>query len=153
QRDGCIRRTKLAYQQSGHRHHVVDSATVQPSFALAVAALVEREGRDPERDRGARKIVVVLLARASTVEHDHAGGHRATGIVGQPEGVGGPIWAPPPGWPDRHDGPARRHRSAPSRATPYLFQSCAHAARHPALAPAPAWNAGQRAWTARARGV
>ena len=63
---------------------VGDHAGAERSLGLAVAAVVERERREPVGERGAREVGVVLLPRARAVEDDHgrrrarrrAGSHR-----------------------------------------------------------------------------
>ena len=107
---------------------------VQRALALAVAALVEGERGQAERDGGAGEVVVALLARAGAVEDDHArrrrrrrGGSGATARrPGRPGGRSGD---------DRRDGPAATsepkirtwHRSrswpCPHGATAYLCRA------------------------------
>ena len=79
QRDRRFRVADPLAQQAGDRRDVIERAVVHRPGAVAVPALVERDGAEPRRQRGAREVVMVLLARAGAVEdHDPArAGRRA----------------------------------------------------------------------------
>src|ERR1700678_3236378 len=103
-------------EQTGDCVHIVESASIHRPVALPVAALVERDRREPEREQRPAEVVVALLARAGAVEDNDATAERRA--IGQPQRV-------------RETVPARDLRrqhggdrpQAPHGATPYLSAS------------------------------
>jgi hypothetical protein len=60
----------------------------EPALALAVAPLVEADRRQPQRDGGAREVVVAFLAGVSAVQDDDAGTRGRLGRGWEPQREG-----------------------------------------------------------------
>ena len=66
-------------EQRGHRDDVVERPGVHRPVAVPVAARVEADGGEAERERRPGEVVVALLGRAGAVQDDDPGRSGAGG--------------------------------------------------------------------------